>query len=376
MSGTLTGGRVCAFAVLVALQLRPQSALAQTVAALEVGASRVAHDDAVAAGAASLNPSLRWDGASASLAIDGAWARIGGRSSGRVSAGASVFGPTLAGARAEIAAALVATRLTGATTSFAAGSLRAHRGGGTLGVWVGGSGGRTDDGDAARGLLGVEAGAWVAGNAARLAVTAAHTRVGNDIRYSDLAAAARLDRGRLEAGGYVSLRGGAESETGALLSAGMDATLWLSDHVAATASGGTFAPDPGQGLAGGRFAQIGLRLATRRPDRSRHVVNRRLPSLAEPTAGRLESRTVADGRRELRIRAPGATRVEIMGDFTGWEPVVLASDGGGTWTHTLTLPAGTYRLNVRVDGGEWGIPADAAATADEFGGATAIVHIE
>jgi 1,4-alpha-glucan branching enzyme len=78
---------------------------------------------------------------------------------------------------------------------------------------------------------------------------------------------------------------------------------------------------------------------------------------------------LSGARRLLRLYAPGAKRVEIMGEFTSWTPVSLqAKEGKGPeWTVALVIPAGVYRMNVRIDGGAWSVPIGVPAIADDFG---------
>lgn len=71
--------------------------------------------------------------------------------------------------------------------------------------------------------------------------------------------------------------------------------------------------------------------------------------------------------RLLRVRAPGAKRVEIMGDFTGWEPLELEPDGEG-FARAVTLRAGTHRVVVRIDSGAWTPAANTPAVDDDLGG--------
>ena len=68
------------------------------------------------------------------------------------------------------------------------------------------------------------------------------------------------------------------------------------------------------------------------------------------------------------IRAVWAQNVEIMGDFTDWEPVRLARKSDGVWEVTIPIPPGIHHLNVRLDGGDWVVPSGATFTKDEFGG--------
>jgi 1,4-alpha-glucan branching enzyme len=75
------------------------------------------------------------------------------------------------------------------------------------------------------------------------------------------------------------------------------------------------------------------------------------------------------------IRAPGAERVELSGDFTGWEPVRMDREDG-TWSVGLTLPPGTHHFGFLVDG-QWVVPADAPGKVDDgWGRINATVVIE
>jgi 1,4-alpha-glucan branching enzyme len=68
----------------------------------------------------------------------------------------------------------------------------------------------------------------------------------------------------------------------------------------------------------------------------------------------------------LRVVAPGATRVEVRGDWTEWRPMRMTV-AGDAWELTAPLPSGTRRLTIRVDGGAWRVPANLAGADDEFG---------
>jgi hypothetical protein len=85
---------------------------------------------------------------------------------------------------------------------------------------------------------------------------------------------------------------------------------------------------------------------------------------------------VADGAggRELRVRAPGARTVEVMGDFTGWEPVALVPSGD-LFVGPAAPAAGTHRLVVRIDGGPWRPAANTPAVADDFGGRVGLLVV-
>lgn len=123
-------------------------------------------------------------------------------------------------------------------------------------------------------------------------------------------------------------------------------------------------------------------------------------TLAEPgrdTGGVLVSRRVLGGDRfpdagtplysvdhgggtratvTIEVEAPaGAGSVEVLGDFTLWEPVAMARTGEG-WGVSLEAPAGVHHFGFLVDG-TWFLPDDAPdAVPDEWGRMNATMVIE
>ncbi len=94
-----------------------------------------------------------------------------------------------------------------------------------------------------------------------------------------------------------------------------------------------------------------------------------------PEDGAFSARTVGDGWVLIRVRLPGASRVELMGDFTDWLPVSLSRDGEGRWGTAFPLAPGTYRLCVRANGAPWSAPPGLTAVRDEFNGTVGILVV-
>ncbi len=94
------------------------------------------------------------------------------------------------------------------------------------------------------------------------------------------------------------------------------------------------------------------------------------PRVARPGAW------VADGRTvHFRIRARHAQTVQLVGDFTGWEPVAMERHGSA-WTTTHTLPPGVHHFGFLVDG-EWTVPEDAPGVMEDgWGRRNASIVIE
>lgn len=138
------------------------------------------------------------------------------------------------------------------------------------------------------------------------------------------------------------------STDGAAFSA--SATVPVAGRVALVASAGRQWQDFAHGLVGGDFVYGGVRVRA-------SGVRRREPTFeTQCVHGRI--------RLVARVRAE---RVEVQGDLTGWDPVLLAAEGGGRWAIELAPRDGAGRLLWRVDGGEWTPPPGLSVAEDELG---------
>jgi hypothetical protein len=45
------------------------------------------------------------------------------------------------------------------------------------------------------------------------------------------------------------------------------------------------------------------------------------------------------------------------------------------WETVLPIPSGLHRLNVRIDGGQWIVPAGLSRAADDFGDEVGIMAV-
>ena len=78
--------------------------------------------------------------------------------------------------------------------------------------------------------------------------------------------------------------------------------------------------------------------------------------------------------RTVRIHVPDARTVEIMGDFTNWEPRSMTRNGAA-FESTMLVTSGTHRMMLRIDGGEWRAPANAPTVDDDFGGRVGLLVV-
>lgn len=261
----------------------------------------------------------------------------------------------------------------GTRTGQAIASARAHVEARDAGAWIGAGAGRTWDGTAARVIRQGELGIWrrPASSAMTMSATVLPTTVDDSLRYADLLGATSLESRRAEVAVALGVRLGSRSPAyggGSRLWGGVNVVAWLRPSVAVVAAAGSYAVDPTQGFPAGRYLSLALRLA-------RHTrTNRGEPDpVVEPVG--FVAAPAGGGRQTLRIRAPGAKKVELMGDFTAWRPVALSPSAGGWWTVTLPMARGVHQLNSRSDGGEWRVPAGLPELRDEFGGVVGILTV-
>jgi hypothetical protein len=120
--------------------------------------------------------------------------------------------------------------------------------------------------------------------------------------------------------------------------------------------------EPGSGSGG---VLLGRSLYRKELDLEEAVVPYEVVSEATETA-----------RVRIRIDAPaGATRVDVLGDFTLWDAVPMRRDGNG-WTAEVDVPYGTHHYGFLVDD-EWYVPEDTQdVVPDEWGRLSAILVIE
>jgi hypothetical protein len=120
--------------------------------------------------------------------------------------------------------------------------------------------------------------------------------------------------------------------------------------------------EPGGGAGG---VLVGRTLLSRDP----------IPPAAPPLHEVLSS-TLGSARVRVRVEAPpGSERVELMGDFTLWEPVEMEREES-EWVVEVDIPVGTHHFGFVVDG-EWFLPPEAPdAVPDDWGRMNATLVIE
>jgi AMP-activated protein kinase-like protein len=241
--------------------------------------------------------------------------------------------------------------------------------GGLLGevVWEGSRGGVGLGGGVAAGWLSgdqsvrdarLRARAWTHVAGAALVATLEPTRhLGG--WYTDVAATAAILRQRAE--GVFTAGARLASGRPTLGSAVVSVRWSLGPTTALELAGGSYLPEPLQGLPRATFASLGLRIRQGwRPERML------APAPVRPQ--RLGERAV------IRFRVPEARRVEIAGEWTDWTPVPMVQVEPGVWQAPVDLPEGVYHFNLVVDG-QWRVPDGVASVPDRYGSRVAVLMV-
>lgn len=358
---------------------------------LELGASYVRFpqdDDEV------FGPSLRWTVSHerGRFALSGSLTGLlaAGGASGYVDAASHWLVPLASGWRGEVGGevgALLASA-TPSSSSYASSSiasLRILRSIDRGGIWLRGSGNLSTREAGVLWGRGVDVGGWWRRSGAQLVASVTRewtvaqlfTGPGREgfvgvvpVHYTEGNLGGRLEHGEatLDMNATVRRDPGAEH----LVESGFSATgtMWRTPTQAFVVSVARQLPDFVRGAEAANSLTVGIRLNDPSPALALAI---RTPPTVQVSAAD-ESANGDSTRRTLRVRAPAAQRVEVMGDFTDWEPVTLTLTGD-VFSGSFVLRPGTHRLVLRMDGGDWRPAANTPAVDDDFGGRVGLLVV-
>ena len=98
--------------------------------------------------------------------------------------------------------------------------------------------------------------------------------------------------------------------------------------------------------------------------------------------GAAATQAMAEGTAPVTfvLRAPGATRVSVVGDFNNWDASAtpMAHSGSGDlWVLNVRLPRGVHLYSFVLDGSEWRPDPSAPLAADgSFGGHNSVIVVD
>lgn len=351
---------------------------------LEAGGARVRYDDTLSvtagtlsAAANALTQSTSFSGlVAASTTRQSSWTVFG-------SAQGSLLTPALGALRGELYGSGSVTTYGGgsAGTGQLLGGARLHLTRGVAGAWIGAAAGSVRDPFGWRSSNAGEIGAWLQLSRAVVQAVVLPVRIAGGVRYTDIEGTLRFDNSRVELAGVAGVAGarsgiaGYDETTSAWAS--VNAVAWISPAIGITAGAGSYPTDPGQDLPAAKYLSLGVRYSPRSVRRASTVLSPDvLGAVARDAPPAITVSDGAAGRRTISYRAAAARNVEIMGDFTDWTPVQMSpSQPPGTWSISLPVTSGVHQVNVRMNGGEWTVPAGLTAVRDEFGGSVGILLV-
>lgn len=148
------------------------------------------------------------------------------------------------------------------------------------------------------------------------------------------------------------------------------ATFWLNGNFGTVLGHARHPASPARGLPARSLSYLGLVVA------HSPVPRRAVPVAVRSIVAGFEVREAREGERTIVIRAAGIESVEIMGDFTEWEPRALTRYGRDHWQITLPLSPGVHEINVRLDHGKWRSPPGVPTRRDGFNGEVGVIVVE
>lgn len=393
----MRGGALCPAARLLwcLLMLAVPSLGAQApVRTRDVGFATVAYDNGLTLGALTLTETVAIERPAGalfatgllSLFNDGRWSMQGGITGSRFSSAIPAGGllrPWFRSVRGELSFNTTSTAQHGfMPTLQLLGQGRVHLLHDQYAVRAGAAVTRSFDGYAWRTTVLGDAGGWarVGGAVVSLSSTPMQLQYGDVL--GDNEGAVSWTRGRVTYDAALGVRVG-EALRGTVAWGSFTATWPLPSGTLATASVGNYPVDLIQGLPGGRYAAIALRLPNGKFPSLRRAARPPAPPPPErPELPITERLALVIGYsldslslREVRVWAPGIQRVELMADFTEWVPVPLIRQPNGEWIGYYHVTPGIHRVNLRLNREELDVPVNLARVKDEFTGEVGLIIV-
>lgn len=355
---------------------------AQVSAVVDGGYARVTYDGFLPTNAASLSTALRIEDSRRSLTARAAALQFeSGNRSAAASLNGNAFTSSYHGFRGElIGGAGLSSYRNFPQFRHLLGRTRLHYSHGQQGTWLDGGLGRNYLATARSSIRQFGTGAWLRHDLGTISLSGMRTWTG-DTSFTDAEGAVRMSQRFVDLDLSVGTRAFSQY-AGRGVYGEVSGTIWLWRELGLVVSGGRYPSDPARGSIAGRYASVSMRFGSRGSATERGFPREILPprptptSFARPVVTALSTRLALNGWRTFRIQAAGARHVEMMGDFTEWQPVALGRAGEDIWEVTLPVGVGVHKFNVRIDGGGWTVPLGHASQSDDFGGISGILVIQ
>ncbi len=362
--------RATVVALAVAASLSAPARLPAQRWQVDLAGNSVGYDTAGRIASASIAPLIEWNQRIVSATLSGAVASF--ESNQWTSQGhgdiSFLFAPISSATsfRIEvIGSADGSAHSSGYRTAGTRGELRLHWTGQSAGLWMGGSAatGWTTANSGIASALGPTAGVWArAGGWTGTAIWSPFRLAGQ--WYPQVEGRVAASVGPVDLLGSVGWRSASSSSGISSTSwGGGTATVWLTSRAAVVVGAGDYPSDLLQALPKGQYVSVAIRLARNRPTEP-----------GKPMIGRTLY-APERSQSELRFTIPGASRVDVVGDWTHWQPVPLVRTADGRWSLVLSLAPGVHRFNLVVDGARWIAPDEVGSVDDGFGGKISLIVI-
>jgi hypothetical protein len=196
---------------------------------------------------------------------------------------------------------------------------------------------------------------------------------GTRLRYADAIGYWTHRRGPIEllAGGGVRAHSISQSSYSGWGSASV--VLWITSGSGIVLAAGRALEDVTRGVPSTRYLAASFRFGSSGSSAGGATLVHRVRP--EDDGGRLEIRAGDDSLRVVTVRVRAATTLELMADFTDWEPVSMTHLPNGDWTLERSIAPGTHRVAMRVNGGRWAAPPNLPRVSDEFGGEVGLLIV-
>ncbi|HVX41578.1 MAG TPA: glycogen-binding domain-containing protein [Gemmatimonadaceae bacterium] len=369
--------RLIPLAVVCASVLLPRVGRAQWTVSAELGAAHLRQTGIQESSAATLGLNADWTANRASLHGSLLGARASeNRWTGQGLVLGSVSGPIRRGVSWElvpVAGFFAETNGLPTVSDELVGRLRL--GSGARGAAIGAGAGTTSLGSDAHGLFLAEADGWrVVGREQLTAgVSYVDTRsalfrqlAAIPVRYADLIGGWRHDAPSWSLSASAGVRRGWSGAPSSDSWGSVEGTAWLGEHLGLVIGGGRTVEDVTRGVPRTTFVSVALRIT--------NAVHAPV-SRARVTGPQLSVVPGADGARTVVVTTREGATVELIADFTDWQPIALTGDGRGQWRATREIAPGLHRVALRIDGGRWIVPGNLPRVTDDLGGDVGLITI-
>lgn len=153
------------------------------------------------------------------------------------------------------------------------------------------------------------------------------------------------------------------------------AVMWFAPGAGIVLSGGRALADAARGVPSARYVSAALRFGGKRGLPSMVAQAGRERPDEDGGGGRIDVNVGGDSLRIVTVRLRSANSVELMADFTDWEPVSMSLMPNGDWAVERIVAPGTHRVAIRVNGGVWTVPPNLPHVSDEFGGEVGLLIV-